>query len=241
MLMSIGVRVRLRTGHEAVAVPGVMAASPPRAVFAALMILPTVLAVLAITAFPFFYSAWLSVNELNQFTKRWTFVGLGNYALTWKSGDLRDAFFRTVIFCVITVIGGTLLGLFIALVLNERFRGPGVLAQRDPDPVVHVGGRGRLPVGLDLQRPVRHAERGARPVRRHPLGYVPWLSMPDTALESWRGLHLEPGPAGGAAVPGRAPGDPAEPVPRRQSGWRAVPCAASGTSRFPGCARWVCW
>src|ERR1043166_8910170 len=79
--------------------------------FAALMIFPTVLVVLAITAFPFFYSAWLSVNELNQFTKRWIFVGLDNYALTWQSGDLRDAFGRTLIFCVITVIGGTLLGL----------------------------------------------------------------------------------------------------------------------------------
>src|SRR5689334_8666467 len=77
-------------------------------VFAGLMILPTAVAVLAVTAYPFFYSAWLSVNTMNQFTKRWTFVGLGNYAEIWGSGDLRAAFFRTVLFCVVTVIGGTL-------------------------------------------------------------------------------------------------------------------------------------
>ncbi len=96
-------------------------------VFAALMILPTVLAVLVVTAYPFFYSAWLSVNRMNQFTKKWIFVGLQNYADIWNSGDLRDAFVRTLIFCAITVVGGTLLGLFMALVLNERFVGRGVM------------------------------------------------------------------------------------------------------------------
>jgi multiple sugar transport system permease protein len=151
-------------------------------VFAALMILPTVIAVLVITAFPFFYSAWLSVNELNQFTKRWIFVGLDNYALTWQSGDLRDAFGRTVIFCAITVIGGTLLGLFIAIVLNERFRGRGVMRSVVLLPWSMSG----VVVGY-LWGWIFSGEYGTLNAVLNQVGlahsYVPWLSLPDTALD----------------------------------------------------------
>jgi multiple sugar transport system permease protein len=149
--------------------------------FAALMILPAVIAVLAITAFPFFYSAWLSVNELNQFTKRWIFVGLDNYALTWKSGDLRDAFLRTVIFCLITVIGGTLLGLFIALILNERFRGRGVMRSLVLLPWSMSG----VVVGY-LWGWIFSGEYGTLNAVLNQVGlahsYIPWLSLPNTAL-----------------------------------------------------------
>jgi multiple sugar transport system permease protein len=151
-------------------------------VFAALMILPAVIAVLVITAFPFFYSAWLSVNELNQFTKRWIFVGLDNYALTWQSGDLRDAFGRTVIFCAITVIGGTLLGLFIAIVLNERFRGRGVMRSVVLLPWSMSG----VVVGY-LWGWIFSGEYGTLNAVLNQVGlahsYVPWLSLPDTALD----------------------------------------------------------
>jgi multiple sugar transport system permease protein len=150
--------------------------------FAALMILPTVIVVLAITAFPFFYSAWLSVNELNQFTKRWIFVGLDNYALTWQSGDLRDAFGRTLIFCVITVIGGTLLGLFIAIVLNERFRGRGVMRSLVLLPWSMSG----VVVGY-LWGWIFSGEYGTLNAVLNQVGllhtYVPWLSLPNSALE----------------------------------------------------------
>src|SRR6266516_3825175 len=71
------------------------------AIFAALMVLPTLIAVLAITAYPFFYSAWLSLNRLNLFTKRWNFVGLSNYTDVWNSGELRDALSRTILFCLV--------------------------------------------------------------------------------------------------------------------------------------------
>ena len=130
----------------------------------------------------FFYSAWLSVNELNQFTKRWIFVGLDNYALTWKSGDLRDAFVRTLIFCVITVIGGTLLGLFIAIVLNERFRGRGVMRSLVLLPWSMSG----VVVGY-LWGWIFSGEYGTLNAVLNQVGilhsYVPWLSLPNSALE----------------------------------------------------------
>jgi multiple sugar transport system permease protein len=150
-------------------------------IFAALMILPTALAVLAITAYPFAYSAWLSVNRMNQFTKRWNFVGLDNYVQIWNSGDLRDAFVRTLYFCLVTVVGGTLLGLVIALVLNERFRGRGILRSVVLIPWSMSG----VVVGY-LWGWIYSGEYGTLNAVLNATGivhtYIPWLSLPDLGL-----------------------------------------------------------
>lgn len=149
--------------------------------FAALMILPTAVAVLAVTAFPFFYSAWLSLNQSNQFTKRWSFVGLANYVEIWSSGDLRDAFGRSIYFSLITVVGGTLLGLLMALALNERFRGRGVMRSLVLLPWSMSG----VVVGY-LWGWIFSGEYGTLNAVLNQTGlahsYIPWLSLPDVAL-----------------------------------------------------------
>ncbi len=150
-------------------------------VFAALMILPTAVAVLAVTAFPFFYSAWLSLNQSNQFTKRWSFVGLANYVEIWSSGDLRDAFGRSIYFSLSTVVGGTLLGLLMALALNERFRGRGVMRSLVLLPWSMSG----VVVGY-LWGWIFSGEYGTLNAVLNQTGlahsYIPWLSLPDVAL-----------------------------------------------------------
>lgn len=95
--------------------------------FALLMILPTVVAVLAVMGYPWLYSFWLSLNNLNLLTRRWTFVGLQNYANVVPDQVFVDALIRTIWFSALVVGGGTLIGLLMALVLNEAFKGRGLM------------------------------------------------------------------------------------------------------------------
>lgn len=95
--------------------------------FALLLVLPTLIAVLAVTIFPFGYSAWMSLHQLNMFSQDWVFVGLDNYLTVTHDLEFRSAFFRTLYFAFVSVVGGTLLGLAMALVLNERFKGRALL------------------------------------------------------------------------------------------------------------------
>ena len=66
--------------------------------FAFLMLVPALVIVFAIMAFPWGYSFWLSLNELNIFTKQWTFVGLHNYLTALPEPASISAFLRTVWF-----------------------------------------------------------------------------------------------------------------------------------------------
>ncbi|MFN8489049.1 MAG: ABC transporter permease subunit [Caldilineaceae bacterium] len=95
--------------------------------FAFLMLVPALLVVFAIMAFPWGYSFWLSLNELNIFTKQWTFVGLNNYITTLPQPASINAFLRTVWFSALLVIGTNVVGMIMALVLNQEFKGRGLM------------------------------------------------------------------------------------------------------------------
>jgi ABC-type glycerol-3-phosphate transport system permease component len=95
--------------------------------FAFGMILPTVIAVLAIMGYPWLYSFWLSMNNVNLLTRRWSFIWLNNYAKVIPSQVFLDSFVRTMWFSGLVVVGGTVLGLLMAVVLNESFKGRGLM------------------------------------------------------------------------------------------------------------------
>jgi ABC-type glycerol-3-phosphate transport system permease component len=95
--------------------------------FATLMVLPTVIAVLAIMGYPWIYSGWMSLHTTNLLTRTTAWVGLGNYAKTFQNQTFQDSFIRTVWFSALVVVGGILVGLLIALVLNESFKGRGLM------------------------------------------------------------------------------------------------------------------
>jgi len=95
-----------------------------------ILLLPTIVILLALSLFPMFFSLWLSFNEwhLADRTGTWHFVGLKNFATIFTT----DPFFWpsvrvTLIFVVGTVAIETLLGLGIALLLNDEFRGRGAV------------------------------------------------------------------------------------------------------------------
>ncbi|MEP7457427.1 ABC transporter permease subunit [Phyllobacterium sp. SB3] len=96
-------------------------------VFAYLSIAPIIAIMISIVGLPLLYSLFLSLNTTNPITKRWVFVGLGNYTKVFQSADFWAALGRTVYFSAVSVSGAIILGTVIALVLNEKFAGRGVL------------------------------------------------------------------------------------------------------------------
>jgi multiple sugar transport system permease protein len=95
--------------------------------FAYLSVAPTLVVVAIVVGGPLIYSFYLSLHRTNPITKKWLFVGFGNYAAAIGNADFWAAIGRTVYFAGFTVVGSTLLGLAMALVLNQRFLGRGLL------------------------------------------------------------------------------------------------------------------
>ncbi len=93
--------------------------------FAILMALPAFIGVIAVMGYPWAYSAWLSLHNMNLMTQRWTWVGAANYQKIIHDASFTASLVRTLWFSAVVVGGGTALGLGIALVLNETFRGRG--------------------------------------------------------------------------------------------------------------------
>jgi multiple sugar transport system permease protein len=93
----------------------------------ALLAAPALIAVFAIIGVPLGYSLVLSLNQINVLTHRWIFVGLTNYGQAFTDVSFLAAFGRTALFAAATVLAGLVIGMAMALVLNGRFRGRGVL------------------------------------------------------------------------------------------------------------------
>ena len=93
----------------------------------ALLTLPTLLVVFLVIGLPLVYSLVLSLNQTNVLTHRWIFVGVANYVAALVDPAFEVAFGRTAIFAAATVLAGLAIGMGMALVLNARFPGRGVL------------------------------------------------------------------------------------------------------------------
>jgi multiple sugar transport system permease protein len=104
--------------------------------FAWLLVAPAVLVIAAVVALPLVYSLWLSFTDVNLLRTggpaleafgirlplyRW--VGLNNYLQVFSDPIYWDSLWRTLYFVGAFVIEATLVGLGVALVLNERFPG----------------------------------------------------------------------------------------------------------------------
>jgi multiple sugar transport system permease protein len=91
------------------------------------MVAPALILVAGVLLFPLAFSLWTSLNDVSTVNLSMRFTGLANY-----SGAVHAPFFRTsvehtLVFAAITILGTTVMGLAIALVLNERFAGRGIL------------------------------------------------------------------------------------------------------------------
>lgn len=86
-----------------------------------LLLLPFLIHFLVVTAYPFFYSIYLSFYDagLGQAP---TYVGLENFRHLLADPQFHKALGNTLYFTVFSVAGETLIPLAIALVLNEKLR-----------------------------------------------------------------------------------------------------------------------
>ena len=104
--------------------------------FALLLVLPALLGIFAVILFPLLYSLWLSFTDVNVLRTsgpvielfgvrvplfRW--VGLQNYVTIFDDPLYWSSLWRTLYFVGAFVLEATLVGLGMALILNERFAG----------------------------------------------------------------------------------------------------------------------
>jgi len=92
-----------------------------------LLTTPTLLIVFIVIGIPLVYSLALSLHRINMLTQQWVFVGLQNYLEILPAAEFINAFGRTAYFAFVTVLGGLVLGMAMALVLNMRFLGRGFM------------------------------------------------------------------------------------------------------------------
>ncbi len=106
------------------------------ATFASLLILPACLAIFLVVVFPLLYSLWMSFADVNLLRTTgpaielfgiriplFRFVGVQNYVRVFSDPLYWSSFWRTAYFVGAFVLETTLVGLGMALVLQERFAG----------------------------------------------------------------------------------------------------------------------
>lgn len=84
-------------------------------------------------AYPLFYSLWLSFHRVTIFSDFYdtfgtmTWVGAENYAVILASVEFWWAVAATFVYACLTIVPGIALSLFLALMLNRRMRGLGLM------------------------------------------------------------------------------------------------------------------
>jgi multiple sugar transport system permease protein len=94
----------------------------------AAMLAPSLAVIALVAAYPILYAIWLSLNEYSVITPGLSrFVGLDNYLDALGSSEFWTAMKTTVLFTVISVGLELVIGLAMALVMHQAFRGRALL------------------------------------------------------------------------------------------------------------------
>ncbi|MBO9998854.1 MAG: sugar ABC transporter permease [Cyanobacteria bacterium SID2] len=93
-----------------------------------ILMLPALLILLLVYAYPIGRAFWLSLFTQNLGTElQPVFSGLNNYARIWGDGAFWESIWNTTFFTVVSLILELVLGMSIALVLDRSFRGRGMV------------------------------------------------------------------------------------------------------------------
>ncbi|WP_341528637.1 sugar ABC transporter permease [Nostoc sp. UHCC 0302] len=93
-----------------------------------ILLIPTLLLLLFVFGYPILRAFWLSVFTKNLGTElQPVFSGLDNYVRMVGDGRFWQSFWATTVFTTASVLSELVLGLLIALVLNQAFLGRGIV------------------------------------------------------------------------------------------------------------------
>lgn len=90
-------------------------------------VLPNFVLLGVFSFWPVVYNAYLSLTDWNMLSPVKEFVGLDNYVAMFTGGEFGDVLLHTVYFMGVVVVGSLALGLAVAVLLNQRLRGRGVV------------------------------------------------------------------------------------------------------------------
>jgi multiple sugar transport system permease protein len=152
-------------------------------------VLPAFLLVAGLILYPIALTFWMSLNAVDQFGRFNGFRGLGHYAELFADPAFLSASWRTVIWTVAIVGITTVLALFLAVVLQQRFKGRTLTRAL----LLLPWATGLLIVSL-LWRWMAHPDFGAIGHVVNAIGFpnlrVEWLGNPDLSfpLMIWVGI-----------------------------------------------------
>lgn len=95
--------------------------------YAYLLIIPLIIFELGLTVYPLVYSFWTSLHNTNLAANTDKYVGLANYIHVFTSSATLNSLQLSLVFMITVVISSVLLGIGIALLLNEEFVGRGLV------------------------------------------------------------------------------------------------------------------
>ncbi len=83
---------------------------------------PTIVIVLAVVAYPFFYNVVLSLSNMNLYHIRdWDVIGFQQYVAVVKTAAFWTVLLKTLIWTAVNVVFHVGLGVLLAVVLNQKF------------------------------------------------------------------------------------------------------------------------
>lgn len=91
-------------------------------IFLGALLGPTVLIVLSVVAYPFFYNVVLSLSNMNIYHIRdWDVIGFQQYAAVFSEPAFWNVFLKTVVWTAVNIVFHVGLGVFLAVILNKSF------------------------------------------------------------------------------------------------------------------------
>ncbi|HEY1477554.1 MAG TPA: sugar ABC transporter permease [Chthoniobacterales bacterium] len=91
------------------------------------LLVPALASIGAVSVYPVLPGLWLSFRDTTLASPTDTFIGLSNYLQLFSDGQFWNAWIHTIQFTTASTLLETSIGLMIALVLSERFRGRGMV------------------------------------------------------------------------------------------------------------------
>jgi len=86
-------------------------------------LLPAILVLGTFNFYPAFYSLWLSFFEWDGFSPQRSFIGIENYSLLIRSGEFWNSVRVTVIYAGGVTVAALMIGLGVAVLLNQQITG----------------------------------------------------------------------------------------------------------------------